>query len=230
MPFIDTANIACGFHAGDPSIMLKTVRLCKKYGVKAGAHPGLQDLIGFGRRKMDIDPQDVHAAVLYQIGALKAMLDAEGVPLAHVKPHGELGFWTMRDPAILRACLEAIKPYDVPIYAPANPLHREICAEFGVPYQQEAYIDINYDSNGQLLPVGRSKMASPDDCYSRLTSIGLDDCVEDIDGNKQKLGFNGEPFGLCLHSDMPTVLANVKAARKAVDEVNAKRFPLVDGH
>ncbi|KAL2414727.1 Lactam utilization protein lamB [Exophiala dermatitidis] len=223
MPFIDAANIACGFHAGDPSIMLNTVRLCKKYGVKAGAHPGLPDLIGFGRRQWAIDPHDVYCAVLYQVGALKAILDAEGVPLTHIKPHGELGMWTMRDPAILEACLKAIKPYGVPIYAPANPLHRKLCAEYGVPYLEEAYVDINYDANSMLLPAAKCKIATPEDCYNRLISIGLEGCVEDIDGIKRKLDFNGKPFGLCLHSDMPGVLDNVKAVRKAVDKVNEKR-------
>ncbi|OCT54275.1 Lactam utilization protein lamB [Cladophialophora carrionii] len=223
MPFIDTANIACGFHAGDPAMMVKMVRLCKKYGVKVGAHPGLPDLIGFGRRRMELDPHDVYCAVLYQVGALKAILDAEGVPLIHIKPHGELGMWTMRDPAILRACLDAIKPYGVPVYCADNPLHREICAEYGVPFQKEVYVDINYDAEGTLLPVSKSKMATPEDCANRLTSIALEDRVEDIDGIVRKVGLNGEPFGICLHSDMPTVLDNVKAVRKAVDEANAKR-------
>ncbi|KAK1599176.1 uncharacterized protein LY79DRAFT_575704 [Colletotrichum navitas] len=97
MPYIDAANIACGFHAGDPAIMLKTVRLCKRHGVKAGAHPGLQDMLGFGRRKMETDPNDMYAMVLYQVGALKAILDSEGVELSHVKPHGELFFYMQRD-------------------------------------------------------------------------------------------------------------------------------------
>ncbi|KAF7556035.1 hypothetical protein G7Z17_g1700 [Cylindrodendrum hubeiense] len=92
MPFIDVANIACGFHAGDPSIMLKTVRLCKKYGLKAGAYPGQQDLFGFGQRKIEVDPKDIYAMVLYQVGASKAMLNAEGMELSHVKPHG-LKWW-----------------------------------------------------------------------------------------------------------------------------------------
>ena len=96
MKIIDAANIACGFHAGDPSIMLKMVRLCKENGVRAGAHPGLQDLFGFGRRKMEIDPKDMYAMVLYQVGALKAMLDSEGLPLSHIKPHGELYFYMQR--------------------------------------------------------------------------------------------------------------------------------------
>ena len=87
LPFVSSANIACGFHAGDPSVMQKSVLLCKKYGVQVGAHPGLPDLQGFGRRKMAISPAEAEADVIYQIGALKAFCDAAGVPLHHVKPH-----------------------------------------------------------------------------------------------------------------------------------------------
>ena len=90
LPYITSANIACGFHAGDPSVMQKSVLLCKKYGVQVGAHPGLPDLQGFGRRKMAISPAEAEADVMYQIGALKAFCEAAGVPLHHVKPHGAL--------------------------------------------------------------------------------------------------------------------------------------------
>ena len=90
LPYVTSANIACGFHAGDPSVMKKSVLLCKKYGVQVGAHPGLPDLQGFGRRKMTISPAEAEADVVYQIGALKAFCDAAGVPLHHVKPHGAL--------------------------------------------------------------------------------------------------------------------------------------------
>lgn len=90
LPYVTSANIACGFHAGDPSVMKKSVLLCKKYGVQVGAHPGLPDLQGFGRRKMAISPAEAEADVVYQIGALKAFCDAAGVPLHHVKPHGAL--------------------------------------------------------------------------------------------------------------------------------------------
>ena len=83
MSFVDVANLACGFHAGDPSIMVKTVRLAKKHGIRVGAHPGLPDLLGFGRRPMAVSPEDVYALVLYQIGALTGILAAEGVPLNH---------------------------------------------------------------------------------------------------------------------------------------------------
>ena len=89
LPYVTSANIACGFHAGDPSVMQKSVLLCKKYGVQVGAHPGLPDLQGFGRRRMAISPAEAEADVMYQIGALKAFCDATGVPLHHVKPHAD---------------------------------------------------------------------------------------------------------------------------------------------
>ncbi|KAJ0337610.1 hypothetical protein COL922a_006603 [Colletotrichum nupharicola] len=141
MPYIDAANIACGFHAGDPSIMHKTIALCKQHGVKAGAHPGLADLLGFGRRKMEIDPKDMYCMVLYQVGALKAMLDAQGVPLAHIKPHGELFFYMQRDLTIMRAVLEACATFKVPVYGAWNTAQAEMCAELGVEFQGEVRPD-----------------------------------------------------------------------------------------
>lgn len=102
LPYVTSANIACGFHAGDPSVMQKSVLLCKKYGVQVGAHPGLPDLQGFGRRRMAISPAEAEADVMYQIGALKAFCDAAGVPLHHVKPHGALYNMAASDP--VRCC------------------------------------------------------------------------------------------------------------------------------
>lgn len=100
LPYVTSANIACGFHAGDPSVMQKSVLLCKRYGVQVGAHPGLPDLQGFGRRRMAISPAEAEADVMYQIGALKAFCDAAGVPLHHVKPHGALYNMAARDPVL----------------------------------------------------------------------------------------------------------------------------------
>ena len=90
MPYITIANIACGFHGSDPTVMHKTVRLAKANGVKVGAHPSLPDLQGFGRREMKMDPKELTDCLIYQVGALKAFLDAEGMPLNHIKPHGAL--------------------------------------------------------------------------------------------------------------------------------------------
>ena len=109
LPYITSANIACGFHAGDPSVMQKSVLLCKKYGVQVGAHPGLPDLQGFGRRKMAISPAEAEADVMYQIGALKAFCEAAGVPLHHVKPHGALYNMAAKDPALAAAICRAVQ-------------------------------------------------------------------------------------------------------------------------
>lgn len=224
MPLIDAANIACGFHAGDPSIMLKTVRLCKKHGVKAGAHPGLQDLFGFGRRKIDVALDDLYAMVLYQVGALKAILDAEGVKLSHIKPHGELFFAMQRDKAVMRAVLEACAPFKVPVYACQNQDQAAMCAEIGIPFQGELYVDIDYSPEGKLVPVAQSRPVTPELCYKRALAAALEGSGEDVDGRQFSYGFEGRPFSICLHSDAPTVLQNARAVRKAVDEANRAKF------
>ncbi|EHY59457.1 Lactam utilization protein lamB [Exophiala dermatitidis] len=224
MQYIDTANIACGFHAGDRSLMLKTVRLAKKHGIKAGAHPGLPDLAGFGRRKMEIDPQDMYTMILYQVGALKAMLDAEDVPLNHVKPHGELFFYMMRDAEIRRAVLDACAHFHVPVYGCRNPEWKADCDKKGIFFQEEMYVDIDYDRQGRLLPVAKSQKATAELVYDRVKSGGLHDTTKDNEGNELVLGFQGNPFSICIHSDMPTALDNARAARKAVDAVKAERY------
>ena len=108
MPLIDLANVACGFHASDPSIMHATVRLAKQHGVKVGAHPSLPDMQGFGRRAMTMSPSEVEDLVIYQVGALKAFLQAEGLALNHVKPHGALYGMAARDENIAAAIADAV--------------------------------------------------------------------------------------------------------------------------
>ncbi|KAF4910868.1 Lactam utilization protein lamB [Colletotrichum fructicola] len=225
MPYIDAANIACGFHAGDPSIMHKTIALCKQHGVKAGAHPGLADLLGFGRRKMEIDPKDMYCMVLYQVGALKAMLDAQGVPLAHIKPHGELFFYMQRDLAIMRAVLEACATFKVPVYGAWNAAQAEMCAELGVEFQGEVYVDIDYSPEGALLPVAKSQPATPERCYERAKRAMVTDSGADSEGTEFSFGFKGKAFSICIHSDMSTVMENVKGVRSmASKRVSARDF------
>src|SRR5271165_7071328 len=123
MPLIDLANVACGFHASDPSIMRATVRLAKQHGVKVGAHPSLPDMQGFGRRVMAVTSAEVEDFVIYQVGALKAFLDAEGVALNHVKPHGALYGMAARDEAIAAAIADAVRVFRVPILGMAFTAH-----------------------------------------------------------------------------------------------------------
>ncbi|MBF2937145.1 LamB/YcsF family protein, partial [Pseudomonas aeruginosa] len=112
MPLIDCANIACGFHAGDPGTMRRTVALAVEHGVRIGAHPGYPDLVGFGRRSLACSAQEVEDLLLYQIGALDGLCRAQGERVRYVKPHGALYQDMMRDPAILAAVLRALAAYD----------------------------------------------------------------------------------------------------------------------
>ena len=153
MALTDQANIACGFHAGDPTTMMKTVRLAKKHGVVVGAHPGLPDKEGFGRRLMDIPPEDLYCQMLYQVGSLKAMLDVEGVPLNHIKPHGKLYRMIKDDPKVGHACFRAIKTFNVPFVGLPGTAHEELCKEYGVDFIPEFFPDLWYDDMGQTVPI-----------------------------------------------------------------------------
>ena len=110
--YVTSANIACGYHAGDPQVMYKTVKLAKEYGVGIGAHPGYPDLVGFGRRNLDCTPEEVRDYVIYQIGAMKAFCALHGVPLQHVKPHGSLYNMSVGNEVLIRAIVEAIAGVD----------------------------------------------------------------------------------------------------------------------
>src|SRR6202035_3114776 len=126
MPHIDVANVACGFHASDFNHMRKTVRLAKQHGVKVGAHPSLPDLQGFGRREMKMDPKELTDCLIYQVGALKAFLDAEGMPLTHIKPHGALYGMAARSEEIAGAICDAADVFGVALLGMAGTKHEEI--------------------------------------------------------------------------------------------------------
>src|SRR5690348_9385981 len=142
MPHITIANVACGFHASDPTVMQRTVRLAKKAGVKVGAHPSLPDLQGFGRREMKMEPEELAACVIYQVGALKGFLEAEGMMLSHVKPHGSLYGMAARMPDIAGAIATAAKVFEVPVYGMAGTLHEKVYTEAGLEFVSEFYADL----------------------------------------------------------------------------------------
>lgn len=227
MPLIDVANVACGFHAGDYNIMKKMVSLAKKYNVKVGSHPGLPDMMGFGRRRWAIAPEEIYHMVLYQTGALKAFLDAEGLPLNHIKPHGELYFYVERDEEVMRAVLKAAKVFGVPVVGAKNLRYETIAAEEGVDLIQELYIDIDWTEEGRLVPVAQSRPKNPQIIYDTVKQAGETDAITTFDNKPLNLNFGDHPFMLCLHSDMPTALGNIKESRRALDDLNkAKGYPV----
>lgn len=222
MPLIDSANIACGGHAGDPRIMMQTVKLAKAHAVKVGAHPGLPDPIGFGRRQWAISPEDVYNMVLYQVGALKAFLDAEGMKLSYIKPHGELYFYIERDSEVMKAVLRAAKVFDVPVMGAKSSSYERIAHSYGVKFIQEVYPDLNYSPEGFLKKIlaGPKSVRTPETIADCISHAGLSDEVIDVDKSPLNLNFCGSPISYCLHSDMPGSVENAQSARKAVDKVN----------
>ena len=169
LPLIDIANIACGFHSGDPLIMGDTVRACKARGIKIGAHPGLPDLQGFGRREMKLSPEELTAITVYQVGALKGFLDMEGVRLNHVKPHGVLYGMMCRDFAVAEAVMKGI-PKGVPVFGLAGTQMEKAAKEMGVDFCAEFYGDVKYNADGMLV-IDRVKKYAIDLTYE-VTRLG----------------------------------------------------------
>jgi UPF0271 protein len=203
MPLIDLANVACGFHASDPSIMHETVRLAKQHAVKVGAHPSLPDMQGFGRRVMDITPAEVTDVVTYQVGALKAFLDVEGVPLNHVKPHGALYGMAARDANIAAAIADAVRPFGVPILGMAFTAHEAVYKDKGVELIPEFYADLEYDGNGNLILSRVHDAVDPLQATARVLRMIREQVVTTTTGHDIPI----KAATVCVHSDTPSAVA-----------------------
>ena len=203
MPLIDLANVACGFHASDPSIMHATVRLAKQHGVKVGAHPSLPDMQGFGRRAMAITPAEVEDVVTYQVGALKAFLQVEGIPLNHVKPHGALYGMAARDEKIAAAIADAVRPFGVPILGMAFTAHETVFKDNGIELIPEFYADLEYDGDGNLILSRVHDAVDPLKATARVMRVIRDQVVTTITGRDIPV----RATTICVHSDTPSAVA-----------------------
>jgi UPF0271 protein len=211
MQYINSANVACGFHAGDYSVMKRTVQFAKAAGVKVGAHPGLPDLQGFGRREMKLSPEEVYDIVVYQAGALKAFVEASGMRLHHVKPHGSLYGMAHRKEAVARAICQAVKDIDpdIYLYIMKKGVIAPMAEEMGVKTVYELYSDLGYDAAGNLVITRAHDAHSPSDVASRVRRMVLDGKVTAQDGSE--LDIEGE--SVCVHCDTPGAFEIVKAVR-----------------
>ncbi|QQT69793.1 5-oxoprolinase subunit PxpA [Brevibacterium casei] len=214
MTLIDVANVACGFHAADPHIMNTTVELAAENDVKVGAHPGLPDLAGFGRRAMVLSPAEVEDIVTYQVGALAAFLDRHDLPLNHIKPHGALYGMVGRDPELMAAVARVALVHGVPIFGLANTAHKSVCDELGVPFVAELYVDLGYDSDGKLVIERSPKPAVPADAAARVTSAMTTGTIRATDGTDLTVDFDS----VCVHSDPSNAAEVVRAVRAAIDD------------
>jgi 5-oxoprolinase (ATP-hydrolysing) subunit A len=215
MPHIDLANVACGFHASDPSIMHETVRLAKQHGVKVGAHPSLPDMQGFGRRAMAITPAEVEDVVTYQVGALKAFLQVEGVPLNHVKPHGALYGMAARDEKIAAAIADAVRPFAVPILGMAFTAHETVYKVKGIELIPEFYADLEYDGDGNLILSREHDNVDPVKATARLFRVIRDQVVKTTSGRDIPV----KATTVCVHSDTPSAVAIAAELSRALRQL-----------
>jgi 5-oxoprolinase (ATP-hydrolysing) subunit A len=214
MPYITSANIACGFHAGDDMSMQRTVRLAKRYGVAIGAHPSWKDVEGFGRREMSMPPDEVEALVLYQLGVLHAIAKAEDVELRHVKPHGALYNQAAKDKVLARAIADAVKriSVDLILVGLAGSALIEVGVEAGLHVVNEGFPDRHYNPDGTLV--------------SRKQANAIIEVPEEVGARAVKLAQQGIDFNgrhvrvdtLCLHGDHPQAAQNAKVVREALEK------------
>ena len=219
-PSLTSVNLACGFHAGDPLTMRKTVRLAARLGVRVGAHPGFPDRVGFGRRDVSASSEEVYADVLYQLGALHAFLRVEGAALHHVKAHGALYLKMMRDEATARAVAAAVYDYDaslplVILGGPGGDVMARAAEEAGVRVVREAFPDRAYLENGHLAPrsLEDAVIRDPRQAAARAVQMVTEGRTQTLGGGETKI----QAQTLCVHGDNPEAPRIAAAVRGALE-------------
>ncbi|TAM61663.1 MAG: LamB/YcsF family protein [Rhodanobacter sp.] len=216
LALVSSANIACGFHAGDPDIMRQTVALAIAHGVAIGAHVALPDLQGFGRREMAVTPAEAHALTLYQIGALHAFARAAGTRLAHVKPHGALYNMAARDAALAQAIAHAVRDFDpqLRLFALAGSALIDAGRSLGLAVAAEAFADRRYRSDGALQPRREAGAVIEDVEQATAQALGIarDGSVLTVDGGSLRM----QADTLCLHGDGAHAVPFAHAVRAAL--------------
>lgn len=216
LQLVSSANIACGFHAGDPRVMLRTVEACAAAGVAVGAHPGFADMVGFGRRKMTITPLEIRTDVMYQIGALQAMCTAVGVPLHHVKPHGAMQNMMVADYEMSVALVDAVAAtMENPlIYAQPGSATEKAAEDAGIRVAREVFADRAYLADGQLAPrsMTGAVLHDADAIAARMLTMLRGERFETIDGGM--LSLQGDT--ICVHGDTPAAVEIAQSLRKSL--------------
>lgn len=218
IPLITSANIACGYHAGDPLVMDKTLLLCKENGTSIGAHPGFPDLMGFGRRQLNASPKEVEAYVTYQIGALDAFCRKYGLRINHVKPHGALYNMAVKNEDYAIAIVNAVKNFDssIKLLAPFGSQMIIQAQKHGLDFACEIFADRAYESDGSL--VARTKegamITDENEAVERVLTMITDGSVKAINGDIISI----KADSVCVHGDGAKALAFVEKLRTAFAE------------
>ena len=222
MDAVTSANVACGFHAGDPLVMKKTIKNCAAKGVAVGAHPGYPDLVGFGRRNMKCTPEEEYADCLYQIGALSAFCRTNGLALQHVKPHGAMYNQAAKDPGLARAIARAVKDSgeNIILMGLANSEFENAAKEMGVPFAAEAFADRGYMPDGSLVPRSQPGAIIHDveEAAKRVVRMVTEGTVGAVDGTV----INFRPQSICMHGDTPEAVDMAKTVRRELEAAGVK--------
>jgi UPF0271 protein len=224
---LTSANLACGFHAGDFSVMDRTVRLCREAGVAVGAQPGYPDLLGFGRRAMSFSTDELRQLVLYQVGALHAFCRAHGVELQHVKPHGALYNSAASDPLVATGIARGVAAFsgDLPLLGLAgSTAFADAADEAGIPFVPEAFADRVYEADGRLRSRSHADalITDPAAAASQAVAIARDCTVRASDGGTVRV----EAASICCHGDTPGAVAIAAAVRSALDDAGVRVAPI----
>ncbi len=217
MNYVSSINVACGYHAGDPHVMRKTVALAKEHGVAIGAHPGFPDMVGFGRRRMLISEQEIKDYVTYQMGALREFVRITGQKLQHCKPHGQLYMWGQTDAKVARAILEAIAEMndETIVFALEHSEFTELGRQMGIPIAKEGYADCEHTDAGSIVPIRTHAAAGdPDERAKRVVRMVTEKKVISDSGNDLDINIDT----ICVHGDTPgadVTVAKIANALKA---------------
>lgn len=216
LQYVSSANIACGFHAGDPTVMQRTVALALSKGVALGAHPGLPDLVGFGRRKMAVSPADAYAMVVYQVGALQAFATAQGATLQHVKPHGALYNMAAKDEALAAAIAKAVHDVNpaLILYGLAGSYLITEGEKAGLQTASEVFADRTYQPDGSLTPRTQpdAMVTDEDVAIARVLRMITEGVVQAQNG--QDIPVKADT--VCIHGDGAKALAFAEKIKQAL--------------
>ena len=226
IPFISSANIACGYHASDPIVMSKTVKMCRENGVAVGAHPGFPDLMGFGRRDMNVSPAEAKAYVMYQIGALDAFCKANGLTIQHIKPHGAMYNMAGKDYALAKAICEGIREinseYILLGLSGSNLI--KAAEDVGLRAAKEVFADRGYMDDGSLVPRTQegAMITDEDVMIRRVITMVKDGVVETVSGKIIPI----KADSVCVHGDGEKAVAFVKRIRTELTYAGIEIAPM----
>jgi UPF0271 protein len=227
MPHITSANIACGFHSGDPMTMAQTVNLAKKYKVAVGAHPGYPDLMGFGRREIQLASAEVENYIVYQVSALQGFAKTIGLKLQHVKPHGALYNKAAQDRELAKAVIRGVKELDshLIVFAPPGSELANVASDSGLKVALEFFADRSYNSDGSLVSRAQSKaiVEQPNKVVKRTIRAVCEGAIVAVDGKVVNLG---TVHTVCVHGDTPTAVKLAEALRRGLTEAGIEVKPV----